>query len=74
MGLDYEPEQLECIVLQRFKDPLTCQVAESLNTAGSSIVLELSSSKAEYHQLRIVRVLKQVQMGPLSLTLKPYVF
>ena len=45
MGLDYEPEQLECVVLQRFKDPLTCQVAESLNTAGSSIVLELSSSR-----------------------------
>ena len=58
-----EPENFKCVVLQKFKDPLTRQVAESLNIAENMNVVELCNSKAEYHQPQIVRVSRQVQRG-----------
>ena len=58
-----EPEQFKCVVLQKFKDPLTRQVSESLNIAENMNVLELCNSKSEYHQPQIVRVSRQVQRG-----------
>ena len=60
---DGEPENFKCVVLQKFKDPLTRQVAESLNIADNMNVVELCNSKAEYHQPQIVRVSRQVQRG-----------
>ena len=58
-----EPENFKCVVMQKFKDPLTRQVAESLNIAENMNVVELCNSKAEYHQPQIVRVSRQVQRG-----------
>ena len=58
-----EPEEFKCVVLQKFRDPLTRQVAESLNIANGMNAVELCNSRAEYHQPQIVRVSRQVQRG-----------
>jgi len=58
-----EPEKFKCVVLEKFQDPLTRQVAESLNIANGMNATELCNSRAEYHQPQIVRVSREVQRG-----------
>ena len=58
-----EPEKFKYVVLQKFRDPLTRQVSESLNIANGMNTVELCNSRAEYHQPQIVRVSREVQRG-----------
>ena len=58
-----EPERFKCVVMKKFRDPLTRQVSESLNIANGMNTVELCNSRAEYHQPQIVRVSREVQRG-----------
>ena len=58
-----EPEKFKCVVMKKFRDPLTRMVSESLNIANNMNAVELCNSKAEYHQPQIVRVSREVQRG-----------
>ena len=58
-----EPERFKCLVMRKFRDPLTRQVSESLNIANGMNAVELCNSRAEYHEPQIVRVSRGVQRG-----------